>query len=128
MKVTKDSYFNDTYTVSEAKNAAALIKLMKDDCTTPKEYADQAIRHAHSLKYCFSWEVLKVEAVAAKNPHVDHWDRMGEGTGLFDVSLTIVAETSHGFVKMWTWLSDIWEISDDSFFDPTVWEYKPVQQ
>lgn len=127
MKVTKDTYFNDTYTVSEAKNAAALIRLMKDDCTTPKEYADRALRHAHGLRHCFSWDVLKVEAEAAKRPALD-WDRMGEGTGLFDVSLTIVAETSHGFVKMWTWLSDIWEISDDTFFDPTVWEYKPVQQ
>lgn len=117
MKVTMPTMYEDIYTVSEAKNARAVIKAAKDDGMTAKEYADRAIRHCRELRHVFAWEVLKVEATAEKHLALE-WDRYGEGSGLFDVLLTITAQTTNGFVVLYAWVTDIWETSEENpYFD-----------
>lgn len=107
MKVTLDKNYKDLYTLSDLERAKAVIKFMKEDSFTVKEYAEYAIREALKDTDVFDREIITAEARTAGNRRV--WDAYGDGTGSMDVWITALARTSEGFIEFGAYLTDIWQ-------------------
>lgn len=108
MKVTLEKDYRKYYTLEELDMAKAVIAAEKDDEMSPKDWAEYAVREALRNKDGYLVEVLKAEARTTKNSRID-WNRYGEGTGMMDVWISFVAETTEGFIEGGACLSDIWE-------------------
>ena len=106
MKVKLDKNYRDLYTLSDLERAKAVIKFMKEDSSTVKEYAEYAIREALKDTDVFDREIITAEAHTAGNRRV--WDAYGEGTASMDVWITALARTSEGFIECGAYLTDIW--------------------
>lgn len=106
MKVTLDKDYRDLYTLSDLERAKEVIKFMKEDTSTVKEYAGYAIREALKDTDVFDGEIITAEAHTAGNRRV--WDAYGEGTASMDVWIEALARTSEGFIECGAYLTDIW--------------------
>lgn len=108
MKVTLAKDYRKFYTLNELDIAKEIISCAKEDGATVKDYAEIAIREALRGKGDYIEEVLKATAQTANNCRV--WDRFFDGSESMDIYIEATAETSYGFIKIGTYLSDIWEI------------------
>lgn len=108
MKVTLAKEYRKFYTLNELDIAKEIISCAKEDGATAKEYAEIAVREALRGKDDYIEEILKATAETAKNCKV--WDRYFDGSESMDIYINATAETSKGFIKIGTYLSDIWVI------------------
>lgn len=113
MKVTLDKDYRDLYTLSDLERAKEVIKFMKEDTSTVKEYAEYAIREALKDTDVFDGEIITAEAHTAGNRRV--WDAYGEGTASMDVWITALARTSEGFIECGAYLTDIWQTGSEPY-------------
>lgn len=114
MKVTikKDSF--RYLTVNEYEHAKQIVRDMKDDGMTAREYAESAaaaILNSESYRAQADGcrEILKADATICRD-NATEWDRFGEGCGDLNVWVEAVAETFDGFLKFACLLSDIWNL------------------
>lgn len=114
MKVKLDANYRKIYTLEEYDMAKAVIAAEKDDEMSPKDWAEYAVREALRNEDGYLEEVLNAEARTAKNSRID-WDRYGDGTGMMDVWISFIAETTEGFIKGGAYLSDIWETGNTEY-------------
>ena len=113
MKVTLDKNYRELYTLSDLERAKEVIKFMKEDTSTVKEYAEYAIREALKDTDVFDGEIITAEAHTAGNRRV--WDAYGEGTASMDVWITALARTSEGFIECGAYLTDIWQTGSEHY-------------
>lgn len=114
MKVTYESYFEDIYTVSELKQAKAVIKAAKEDTCTAADYAGAAMReYFRTTGEAYSFEILKAEATTHKNNGIAY-DGFCDGSGFMDVQIEAIAHIPYiGFALISAMLSDIWNIDGE---------------
>lgn len=108
MKVTLEKDYRKCYTLEDLDRAKAVIAAEKEDEMSAKDWAVYAVGEALRNKDGSLWEILKAEARTTKNSRID-WNRYGEGTGMMDVWISFLAETTEGFIRGGAYLSDIWE-------------------
>lgn len=131
MKVKLEDNYRDIYTVAEYEQAKRVIEASKEDTMPAKEYAIMAVREVLRANCEFAnWEILKVTAETCKNLSIA-WDGFCEGSGLFDVLLSITVKLSFTqFAEIYAKMSDIWQIDGESniagLFD--VWRYNLVRE
>ena len=115
MKVKLDKNYRDLYTLSDLERAKEVIKFMKDDTSSVKDYAAYAIIEALRDTKVFDREIITAEARTARNRRV--WDAYGDGTGSMDVWIEALAKTSEGFIEVGAYLTDIWQTGSDHYKD-----------
>ena len=105
MKVKMPKNYRQKFTLEEHEIAKRIIKDMKEDESTVKEYLEYACNEVLKDK---DWteEILKAEATTERNGRI--WDAYGEGTNNMDVWIEGVARTGHGFLIIGAYLTDIW--------------------
>ena len=114
MKVKLEDGYRAKYTLEEYDMAKAVITAEKEDELSAKEWAEYAVKEALRNEDGYPVEVLKAEARTAKNCRIN-WNRYGEGTGMMDVWISFVAETTEGFIKGGAYLSDIWDTGSTEY-------------
>ncbi|MBR5678686.1 MAG: hypothetical protein IKX20_11210 [Paludibacteraceae bacterium] len=107
MKVTLPKNYKEYYTIYQVEQMKAVIAAEKDDEETIKGWAEYAVNEALKDDPHYIVEVYKATAETCLNNKV--WNAYGEDTGIVDVWIEAVAETSEGFVKVGAYLSDIWQ-------------------
>lgn len=114
MKVTLELYYEDIYTVSELRQAKAVIKAAKEDTCTAAEYAAAAMReYLRTAGEYYSFEILKAEATTHKSNSIAY-DGFCDGSGYMDVQIEAIAFIPYiGFALIVAMLSDIWNIDGE---------------
>lgn len=103
MKVQITNEIKKITTVYEMPAVNQVIKAMKDDENTAKDYAEMAAQIASG---CNGVKVLESKATVSANCRV--WDAIAEGTGKYDVWVEFTAFTEIGFVMGGAYLTDLW--------------------
>lgn len=127
MKVKMMKDYKVLFTVYEVEQMKAVIAYVKDDNMPVKDYAEMAVNHALADTGNCCLEILKVEAEACKNSDIHSLNLYGDNTGICDVCISGIAETSEGFCRFSAYLSDIWQTGAVEYRD-RVWlkRYKAV--
>lgn len=115
MKVKLEDGYKDYYTLSDLEKAKAVIKFMKDDESSVKEYAEYALNEALRDADIYSMGIITAEASTAKNSRGRAWDAYGEDTGSMDVWVEALAKTNEGYIEIGAYLTDIWQTGDDHY-------------
>ena len=116
MKVTFGKDCKKWMTVEQYEVAKTIIRDMKDDESTPAEYAVYAVNaigKAFDIGSCT--KVFECTATIAGNRRI--WNQFGDDTGTLDIWLEGTARTWDGFVEFGAYLTDIWSISGDNAVD-----------
>ena len=126
MKVKMMKDYKVLFTVYEVEQMKAVIASVKEDATPVKDYAEMAVNHALADTGDCCLEILKAEAEVCKNKNIT-WDLYGDNTGICDVYISGIAETSEGFCRFGAYLSDIWQTGAIEYKD-RMWlkRYKAV--
>lgn len=112
MKVTLLKEDKKLITMADAPIVRQIIADMKEDTSTPADYADIAIRAAYDGK-AYSIEVLKASAKISTNCRV--LNALTENSGKLDVWIEASAYVNgNEFIMIGAYLSDIWRISCDN--------------
>ena len=113
MKVTIKKESLDILTVNEHERAKQIVRDMRDDEMSAKDYAGYAASAILCCgrygKYDFVREILKADASICRDSATD-WDRFGEGCGYLNVWIDAIAETADGFLKFGCLLTDVWNL------------------
>lgn len=107
MKVTLPKDYKNIYTLNQVEQMKMVINFEKEDEETAKGWAEYAINEAIRNDHSSIVEIFKVTAEANLNNRIR--DAYGEGTGMADVYIIAIAETTSGFIKVGAYLSDIWQ-------------------
>lgn len=113
MKVTMPNYWKTTFTVYEAEQARKVIKAMRDDELTAKQYAQVMAR---AFLRDDAWEVvevLKASAEVVKSPTIE-WDSICADSGYMDVRITATFELITGFLVLCGDITDIWKADGET--------------
>ena len=116
MKVTFRKDYKKYLTVSEYETAKQIISEMKDDESTPAEYAEYAVNAiggAYNIGYCV--KVYSCSAEIAGNCRANNF--YNDDSGTLDIWLSGVAECSDGFVKFGAYLTDVWSLDGENSGD-----------
>lgn len=113
MKVTFEKDYKRLLTLEEYDIAKRIIASMKEDESTPAEYAEYAVNaigRAYGIFGCA--KVYECSAEIAKNARArDAYD--GDSRNL-DIWLSGYARTLDGFIKFGAYLTDIWNLDGDN--------------
>lgn len=113
MKVKLDKNYRDLYTLSDLERAKAVIKFMKEDTSTVKEYAQYALIEALRGTGVYDHEIITAKAHTAGNRRA--WNAYGEDTTTMDVWIEALARTSEGFIEFGAYLTDIWQTGAEHY-------------
>lgn len=111
MKVRITNESKEFIVLAEAPAAHAIIRDMKEDLYSGKEYAEMAVNCiGQALGKCYNWcdKVLEADAAIAKNNRV--WNAFNENSRQLDVWVNFTARTDEGFLEGGAYLTDIWNI------------------
>lgn len=112
MKVRLDKEEKKYITLDEAPLVREIITDMKEDESTPADYAGYAIAAAYDNR-TYSIEVLKASAKIAKNARA--WNVLNAHSKTLDVWIEATAYVNGDeFIMIGAYLSDIWQISVDN--------------
>lgn len=112
MKVKLEENYKSLYTLYDLARAKAVIASLKEDESTPAEYAAYAAAHIASRRHNDHLErILEASAHTAGNCRV--WDNYGD-TQHMDVWIDFTAKTTFGFIVGGAYLTDIWAIDGDT--------------
>lgn len=116
MKVKLEDGYKDYYTLNDLEKAKAVIKFMKDDSSSVKEYAEYALNEALRDADIYSMGIITAEARTAKNSRGRVLrDAYGEDTGSMDVWVEALAKTNEGYIEIGAYLTDIWQTGGDHY-------------
>lgn len=115
MKVKLQDGYKDYYTLSDLEKAKEVIKFMKDDSSSVKEYAEYALNEALRDADIYSMGIITAEASTAKNSRGRVWDAYGEDTGSMDVWVEALAKTNEGYIEIGAYLTDIWQTGGEHY-------------
>lgn len=113
MKVTFGKDYKRLFTIDEYEKAKRIISDMKEDSSSPAEYAEYAVNaigHACGIGGCE--KVFSCSAEIAGNCRV--WNQFSDDSGSLDIWLSGVAKTWNGFVEFGAYLSDIWSLDGEN--------------
>lgn len=113
MKVKLDKRYRELYTLSDLERAKEVIKFMKEDTSTVKEYAQYALIEALRGTGVYDREIITAEARTAGNRRA--WNAYGEDTTTMDVWIEALARTSEGFIEFGAYLTDIWQTGGEHY-------------
>lgn len=113
MKVTLPKNYKEQYTMYQVEQMKAVIAVEKGDEETAKGWATYAVNEAIKDDIDSIVEIYKATAETCTNNKA--WNAYGEDTGMVDVWIEAVAETSNGFVKVGAYLSDIWQTGAEDY-------------
>lgn len=116
MKVTFGKDYKRFLTVEEYEKAKQIIADMKEDSSSPAEYAEYAVNAigaAYGIGSCE--KVLSCSAEIAGNCRINNYYL--SDSGKLDIWLSGIAETWLGFVKFGAYLSDIWTLDGENSAD-----------
>lgn len=111
MKVRITNESKEFIVLAEAPAAHAIIRDMKEDLYSGKEYAEMAVNCiGQALGMCYNWcdKVLGADAEIAKNNRV--WNAFNKNSRYLDVWINFTARTDEGFLEGGAYLTDIWNI------------------
>lgn len=113
MKVKLHKDYKEFFTIRDLEIAKAIIANEKtEDEWTAAEWAEYAVSEALKGKSDYLVEVMKAEAVTAKNCRVWNAYPIGDvndgNSHDIDVWIDATAKTAHGFIVVGAYLSDIW--------------------
>ena len=116
MRVTLEKEYKDRYTLCDLQIARTVIESMKEDDSTPAEYAAMAARVALKGR-SDDWfdDVLKATATTARNGRI--WSAYYDGSGMFDVWIDATIRTGKGFMIIGAYLTDIWQTGAADYSD-----------
>lgn len=115
MKVSFSKDYKEILTVAEVETAKAVIKNLKEDCTTAAEYAEYAVREALKGKCDYLNRVLEAKAEISTNGRA--WNVFSGDSGHIDIWLSVIAKTVWGFIELGAYLSDIFLTGAESYQD-----------
>ena len=121
MKVNLSKSYKDFFTISDLERAKEVIKYMKDDESSVKDYAKIAVEHVllKEDRYETLVRIIEAEAVTEKNGRI--FDAYGFESGYMDVWLNITARTDRGYLEVGAYLTDIWKIGADTDLREHMW-------
>ena len=108
MKVSMSENYKKFFTVEEVQTAKQIIREMKEDESTPSEYAETAARC-----FNFGWIAKVLEAKATVEKNARAWNAYGDNSGNLDIWIDATVQTSSGFLILGAYLTDIWSITGD---------------
>lgn len=112
MKITLLKEDKKFITIAEAPLVREIINDMKEDESTPADYAECGIRAAYNFK-AYNIEVLKASAKIAKN--VRAWNVINDHSEKFDVWINATAYVNgNEFIIIGAYLSDIWGVTSEN--------------
>lgn len=112
MKVRFEKEDKKYITIAEAPLVREIINDMKEDESTPADYAECAIQAAYNCGAC-NIEVLKASAKIEKNART--WNAINNHSEKFDIWIDATAHVNGDeFVIIGAYLSDIWQITPDN--------------
>lgn len=112
MKVTLLKEDKRFITLADAPVVREIITDMKEDESTPADYAKYAIDAAYNLK-AYGVEVLKASAKIAKNARA--WNAYNDHSETLDIWIDATAYVNgNEFIIIGAYLSDIWQITSDN--------------
>lgn len=118
MKVTLEKDYRKYYTLDDLERAKRVIEYEKKEDEMPiKEWAEYAVHEALKDTGDYFEECLKAEAHTARNCRAwdlyytdkDEYGCRDAGSEDMDVWVNATARTSHGFIIIGAYLSDIWQ-------------------
>ena len=113
MKITFGKDYKKYLTVEEHEYAKTLIHDMKEDESTPAEYAVYAVNAIGAAYGIGSCErVLECSAEIAGNCRV--YDQYGNGSGNLDVWLHGIAKTWDAYIEFGAYLTDVWSLDGEN--------------
>ena len=116
MKVTFGKDYKKFLTVEQHETAKTMIRNMKEDESSPADYAVYAVNAIGRAEGMGSCEkVMECTAEIAGNCRI--YNYYGENTGVLDVWLSGTAKTWRGFIEFGAYLSDVWGLSYDTEAD-----------
>ena len=120
MKVNLDKDYREWFTISDLEKAKEVIRYMKDDESSVKDYAEMAVEHVLLREDRYETLVRIIEADAVTEPNGRIYDQYGE-TGRMDVWLNITARTDRGYLEVGAYLTDIWQIGSETDLREHMW-------
>lgn len=118
MKVNLPKDYKLWFTISDLENAKEVIKCMKEDESSAKDYGKYAVEHV--LMDSVECMVRVIEADAEVRPNKRIYGHYGE-SGRMDVWLNITARTNKGYLEVGAYLTDIWSIGSDTDLREHMW-------
>lgn len=112
MKIRLDKEDKKHITLAEAPLVREIINDMKEDESTPAEYAEYAIRAAYNHT-AYNFEILKSSAKIVKNCRA--WNALNNHSENFDIWIETTAYVNNNeFIIIGACLSDIWMLTADN--------------
>lgn len=112
MKVKLEEKYRQFYTLDDLDRAKAVIAYMKEDESTPADYAAYAAEHIASRRHKDNLDrIMEASAHTARNCRA--WNNYGDDTQDMDVWIEFIAKTYGGFIIGGAYLTDIWAICSD---------------
>ena len=112
MKVTLRKDYKDTFTITDLENAKKVIKQLREDETSAKEYLAFAVNEALKGSNDCLGRVLEADAETYLNGRI--FNAYFEGSGRMDVWVEGIAQTLDGYIEVGAYLTDIWTTGADS--------------
>jgi len=121
MKVNLSKSYKEFFTISDLEKAREVIKCMKEDVFSVKEYAEMAVQHVLLKEDRYETLVRIIEANAEVRSNGRIFDAYGYGSGRMDVWLDITARTDRGYLEVGAYLTDIWSIGSETDLREHMW-------
>lgn len=109
MKVVISDDMKKFITLAEMPAVRAVIKYMREDTSTARDYAQMAAKVASG---CYVVKIFEACAELDKNQRID--DAFDNGTGQFDVWIKFTALCDECIVMGGVYLTDLWLLKDDN--------------
>lgn len=115
MKVSINKESKKVITLAQAEAAKYIVEAMKEDESTPAEYAGYAVRAiCNAYDIYGSVDVIRAEAYILPNNHV--WEQWGERSENLDIWITGIAICGYDdVVRFGAYISDIWALDGDNY-------------
>lgn len=121
MKVNLSKSYKEFFTISDLERAKEVIKWMKDDESSVKDYAEIVVNHVLVKEDNFDSLYKIIDAVAEVRTNGRVFDAYCSGSGRMDVWLEVVARTTKGYLEVGAYLTDIWNIGADTDMREHMW-------
>lgn len=116
MKVTLEKNFKSFYTIEDLEIAKSVIKSMKEDTSTVKDYFKMAVAEYLRKKEGYCKEVISAEATTAQNRRA--WNAYGGDieSQHMDIWISGLAKVGYndGYIELGAYLTDIWQIDGET--------------
>lgn len=112
MKVNMPKDYKKTFTIHQLEIAKEVIKYMKDDESTPEDYAKMVVNH---ILYRSDWNdgIEKVLDASAEVETNGKWDRIYDGSEDIDIVIEAYVKTWDRVCYIIARMSDIWNLDGE---------------